>query len=175
MLSDILDAFIPEGISSKVVIMKNDISEHKGYRVDLSKNNNESDLHNVIGSTGINKSGILSSCIYINVDISGQNPCLKLISVTHNLSNDSSPNDNGVKDHSVDPPPIITYNLQGDRKPFNDWNNRDFFPIAFLSFFPMAMVAILPLNLPKFLFKHGQSGPFHIILDALLYIRSLCN
>ncbi len=42
----------------------------------------------------------------------------------------------------------------------------------FLAFSPMAMVATLPLDLPKFLFKHGRSGPSHITLDALLDIRS---
>ncbi len=104
--------FIPKGISSKVVIMENDISERKGYGVDLSKNNDENNLHHVIGSVGINESSILSGCIYTDVNKSRQNPYLKLISAIHtNFLNDSAPDDNGVEDHNVDPPPVITYNL----------------------------------------------------------------
>ncbi len=175
ILSGMPHEFIPEGISFRVVIMENDISKRKGYGVDLSKNNDENDLHHVIGFAGINKSGILSGCIYTNVNKSRQNPYLKLISAIHNLSNDSAPNDNSVKDHSVDSPPVITYNLQGDRKPLNDWDNPDFFLLHFLSFSPMVMVTILPPDLPKFLFKHGRSEPSHITLDALPDIRSLCT
>ncbi len=120
MLSGILDEFILESISSRVVIMENDISEREGYEVDLSKNNDENNLHYTIGSAGINESGILSGCIYTDVNESEQNPYLKLISAIHNLSNDSASDDNGVEDHSVDPPPVITYNLQDDRKSLND-------------------------------------------------------
>ncbi len=135
MLSGMPDEFIPEGISSRVVIIENDVSKRKGCGVDLSKNNDENDLHHVIGSAGINESGILSSCIYTNVNKSRQNPYLKLISAIHNFSNDSAPDDNGVEDHSIDLPLVITYNLQGDKKPLNDWDNPDLFPIAFFALF----------------------------------------
>ncbi len=120
ILSSMLDEFIPGDDSSRVVIIENDISKREGYGVDLSKNNDENDLHYAIGSAGINELGILSSCIYIDVNESRQNPYLKLISAIYNLSNDSTPDNNGVEDYSVDPPPVITYNLQGDRKPLND-------------------------------------------------------
>ncbi len=129
------DEFISKDILSRIVIMENDISKRKGYGIDLSKNNDENDLHHAIGFTGINKLGILSSCIYTNINESRQNLYLKLISAIHNLLNDSAPDDNGVKDHSADLPLVITYNLHGDRKPLNDWDNPDFFPIAFLALF----------------------------------------
>ncbi len=130
------DEFISKGISSRVVIMENDISKREGYGVDLSKNNNKNDLHHAIGSASINESGILSGCIYIDVNESRQNPYMKLIFAIHNLLNDSALDDNSVEGHSVNPSPVITYNLQGDRKPLNDWDNPDFFPIAFLALFP---------------------------------------
>ncbi len=68
MLSGMPHEFIPEDISSRVVIMENDISKREGYGVDLSKNNDENDLHHIIGSIGINESGILSACIYTDVN-----------------------------------------------------------------------------------------------------------
>lgn len=60
--------FISESISSRVVIIKNDISEHKGYGIDLSKNNNKNNLYLIIGSAGINKSGILNGYIYTDIN-----------------------------------------------------------------------------------------------------------
>ncbi len=100
--------------------MENDISERKGYKVDLSQNKDKNNLHHVIRSVSINKSDILSGRIYTNINESRQNPYLKLISAIHNLSNDSAPEDKGVQDHNVDPPPVIIYNLQGNRKSLNN-------------------------------------------------------
>ena len=84
MLSSILDEFISEGISSRVVIMKNNSSERKGYRANLAENTDENNLLYAIGSAGINESEILKGSIYTDVK-SRQNPYLKLISVIHNL------------------------------------------------------------------------------------------
>lgn len=120
MLSNMPDEFIPEEILSKIVIIESDISEYKGYEADLSKNNDKNDLNHTIKSVNINESGILSSGIYTDVNKSRQNPYLKLISIIHKLWNDSSLEDNSVKDHSIDPPLVITYNLYNDRKLLND-------------------------------------------------------
>lgn len=73
----------------------------------------------------------MSGCIYTDVNESRQNLYLKLISAIHNLSNDHA-----AADHDDDPPPVITYNLHGDWIPLNDWDNPDFFPIAFPALFP---------------------------------------
>ncbi len=122
--------FIPEGISTRVIIMENDSFECKGYGANLAGNNEENDLHYIIRSTGINESGILRGGIYIDVNESRQNPYLKLISVIHNLSND-----NNAEDHNDKTRPVISYNLHDDGKPLNDWDNPDFFPIAFPALF----------------------------------------
>ena len=100
--------FIPEGISSRVIVMKNDSSEREGYGANLAENNEENDLHHAIGSAGIHESGILNGCIYIDVNKSKQNPYLKLISTIHNLSND-----NGAKDYNNETRPVISYNFHG--------------------------------------------------------------
>ena len=77
-------------------------------------------------SACINKFGILSGCIYTNTNESRQNRYLKLISAIYNFSND-----NGAEDHNNEMRPVISYNLYGKRKPLNDWDNPNFFPIAF--------------------------------------------
>lgn len=68
MLSSMLDEFIFESISSRIIVIENNNSEHKGYRADLIKNNDENNLHYIIGATNINKSEILSGYIYTNVN-----------------------------------------------------------------------------------------------------------
>ncbi len=55
---------------------------------------------------------------------------MKLISTIHNLSHD-----NGAEDHNDKTRPVISYNFHGDGKPLNDWDNPDFFPIAFPALF----------------------------------------
>ncbi len=136
MLSGMPDQFISEDILSREVIIENNISERKDYGIDLSKNNNENDLHHAIGSESINELGILSGCIYTDVNESRQNPYHKSISAIHNLYNDSALDNNGVEDYCVEPPLVITYNLQDNRKSLNDWDNPNFFSIAFLALFP---------------------------------------
>ena len=90
-----LDEYIFKGILLKVVIMENSNSEHKGYGADLVENNDENDLHHAIKAAGINELGILSRCIYIDINESRPNLYLKLISAIHNLSDD-----NVTKDHN---------------------------------------------------------------------------
>ncbi|MCJ1349551.1 hypothetical protein MMC31_007792 [Peltigera leucophlebia] len=122
--------FIPKGISSRIVVIENDSSERKGYGADLVENNDENDLHHAIEAAGINESGILSACIYTDVNESRQNPYLKLISAIHNLFDD-----NDAEHHNDDSRPVISYNFHGDGKPLNDWDNPDFFPITFPTLF----------------------------------------
>ncbi len=126
-----LNEFIPEGILSRVIVMENDSSEHEGYGRNLAENNEKNNLYHAIGSVGINESGIFSGDIYTDVNESRQNPYLKLISAIHNLSND-----NDAEDHNDKTRPVINCNLHGDGKPFNDWDNLDFIPIAFPALFP---------------------------------------
>ncbi len=109
------DEFISKGISLRVIVMENDSSERKGYKTNLAENNEENNLHHVIGSADINESGILSGCIYTDINESRQNSYLKLISAIHNLSND-----NGAEDHNDETMPVISYNLHGDEKLLND-------------------------------------------------------
>ncbi len=95
--------------------MEDNSSEREGYGANLAENNEENNLHHAIGSAGINESGILSGCIYTDVNESRQNLYLKLIFAIHNLSND-----NGAEDHKNKTRPIISCNLYGDGKPLND-------------------------------------------------------
>ena len=130
LLSSMLNEFIPKSILLKVILMGNDSSEYKGYGANLAENNKENDLYYAIRSGNINKSGILSCCIYTDVNESRQISYLKLISVIHNLFNN-----NGAEDHNNKTRLVISNNLHGNGKLLNDWNNPDFFPCAFPALF----------------------------------------
>lgn len=126
MSSFIPDKFIFDNILSKVVIIKTNILEYWGHVVNLEENNEENNLHYIIGSAGINESGILSDFIYYNVNKSRQNQYFTLISAIHNFSDN-----NAVKDHNKKPRSVISYNFHDDKKVLNSWNNPDLFLIAF--------------------------------------------
>lgn len=82
MLASMPDQFIPDGIVSRIVNIDQDHSKREGYGANLETNNDLNNLHHAIGSAGINDSGILSGCIYTDVNESRQNPYLRLISAT---------------------------------------------------------------------------------------------
>lgn len=124
------DEYISKGILSRIVVIEKNSPESKCYGADLVENNDKNNLHHTIRAVSINKLRILSGCIYIDINKSRQNPYLKLISAIYNLFVD-----NAVKDHNNDLRPFISYNLHGDGKPLNDWDNLDFFPITFLALF----------------------------------------
>lgn len=115
MLSFMQDELISKDISSWVVVIDNNSSEHKDYAAHLAENNKENDLHHGIGSASINESGILNGCIYTDVNESRHNLYLKLISAIHNLFDDNAANDYHVKLRLV-----ISYYLFTDGKPLND-------------------------------------------------------
>ena len=110
--------------------MENDISEQERYSDSLTENNDENDLYHVIDSVGNNDSGILNSCIYIDVNESKQNLYLKLISPIHNFSNEN--NRTNKEDKT---PPIIIYNDHSYSKPLNNWDNPNLFPFVFPTLF----------------------------------------
>lgn len=83
------DEFISWNISSRVVIMEENSSECEGYGANLTKNNKENNLYHAIRSVNINEFGILSGCIYTDVNESRENLYLNLIPFIHNLSNDN--------------------------------------------------------------------------------------
>ena len=130
MLSSMPDEFIPKGISSRVVIMEEDSFKHEGYGANLVKNNEENDLYHAIGFVGMSELGLLSGYIYTDVNKYRQNLFLKLISAIYKLSDD-----NATENHNEKPKPAIRYNLHSDGKPLNDWDNPDFFLIAFNTIF----------------------------------------
>ena len=107
--------FILEDISSRVVIIENHISEQEEYDANLAGNNDENNLHHIIDFMRNNDSGILSSCIYTDVNESKQNLYLKLISTIHNFSNK-----HGHKDEEEETLLIIIYDDHGYSTFLND-------------------------------------------------------
>lgn len=115
ILSSMPDKYIFKGILLRLIIMEYNNSKCKSYGADLVENNNKNNLYHAIRAASINKLGIMSGCIYIDVNKSRQNPYLKLISAIYNLSDD-----NAAKDYNDNLRPVISYNFYGNRKPLND-------------------------------------------------------
>ena len=130
MLLSMPDEFISKSILLKVVVMENNNSKYKDYRANLVENNDKNNLYYIIESAGINKLRILSSCVYTDVNKFKQNPYFKLISTIYNYFYD-----NTMEDHYNNLRPIISYNLHNDRKFLNDWDDSNFFSIAFPALF----------------------------------------
>lgn len=99
----------------RIVVIENNSFKRKGYETDLVENSHENDLDYAIRAIGINELGILSDCIYTDVNKSRQNLYLKLIFAIQNLSDD-----NVAEDHNNYLGPLISYNFYNDKKPLND-------------------------------------------------------
>lgn len=80
--------FISKDFLYSLVIIAHDIWKLKGYDTNLLENNDKNDLNYSIKFANINKQGILSGCIYIDVNKSGQNMYFKLIPAISNFSNE---------------------------------------------------------------------------------------
>ena len=129
MLESMPDEFIPKGILSRIVIINQDSGEREGYGANLDSNNDENNLQHALGTAGIEDSGLLTGCIYTDVNEARQNPYIKLISAINNLQTTAT----AVDDASQ---PMLAFNLQGNRIALNDWDNAGFFPLAFPTLFP---------------------------------------
>ncbi len=130
------DEYIPEGISSRVVSMNQDSEKREGYAVDLNSSNDENDLHHVLETTEIENTGLSSGCIYTDVNEARENPYLKLISAINNFQTTPSTFENNDPVDNNASQPMLTFNLKGNRITLNDWNNANFFLLAFLTLFP---------------------------------------
>lgn len=64
MLLSILDKFILDSISLRVLDIEDDSSQYKSYEANLVTNNDKNNLHYTIEVAGINELGILSGYIY---------------------------------------------------------------------------------------------------------------
>ncbi len=59
---------MPAGISNRVLQCDEDIQEREGYVADLETGNFENDLHHAVSNARISNSGLLSGCLYTDVD-----------------------------------------------------------------------------------------------------------
>ncbi len=135
MLETMLVEFISEGISSRVVSMNQDFEEHERYAADLNTSNDENDLHHALGTVEMENTGLSSSCIYTDVNEARQSPYLKLISAINNLQTTPSTVENSDPVDNDASQPMLTFNLKGNRITLNDWDNADFFLLAFPTLF----------------------------------------
>lgn len=79
---------------------------------DLETENFENDLHYVVSNTGINDSGLLSGCLYTDVDDTWKYTIMKLVSAITNHKRKSNNKDAYTT--------ILTYKNSGRVIPLND-------------------------------------------------------
>ncbi len=120
------DEFVPRSIKDNIVLSPSNHSEHKGYTHDLSEDNLENDMHTTISDYNKSQSGLLSECIFSNIDGTHYHPILKLIFMVNNLTND-----NGEKTE-----PLIIYSANSHPTYLNDWEDEHYFTGAFPTMFP---------------------------------------
>ncbi len=68
MLETMLDEFILEGISSKVVLINQNSEEYEKYTADLNTNNDKNDLYHLLGIAEMKNTDLINGCIYTNVN-----------------------------------------------------------------------------------------------------------
>ncbi len=136
ILKTMSDESIPEGISSRIVSMNQDSKEHEGYAADLNISNNENDLYHALRTARIENTGLSSGCIYTNINEARQNPYLKLISAINNLQTTLSTIENSDLVDNDRSQLMLIFNLKGNCIALNDWDNANFFLLAFLTLFP---------------------------------------
>lgn len=88
MLSFMPDQFISNRIVIRIVIIDQNYSKYKEYKLNLEINNNKNNFHNAIKSANGNNSGNFGSCIHINMNEFEKNLFLMLISAIYNLFTD---------------------------------------------------------------------------------------
>ncbi len=119
------DEFVPKSVEDNIVLSPSDHSEYEGYTHDLSEDNLENDMHAVISDCNESQSGLLSGCVFSNIDRTHHHPVLNLISVVNNLANDNSEKTE----------PLIMYSANGHPTCLNDWEDEHYFTKAFPTLF----------------------------------------
>lgn len=77
--------FILKEISSRIVIINQDSKKREWYGANHDINNDKKILQHTLGITKIKDSGLLSDCIYININKVRQNLYIKPILAINNF------------------------------------------------------------------------------------------
>lgn len=97
--------------------------EREGYVTDLEIENFENDLHHADSNVEISDSGLLSDCLYTNVDHTWDHFTIKLVFAITNHKRKSNNKDDNI--------PIVTYKNSSRVVHLNNWENLVYF-MAFL-------------------------------------------
>ena len=71
------DEFVPRSIKDNIVLSPFDHSKHKDYMHNFSQDNLENDMHAAILDCNISQSGLLSGCVFSDIDGTYHHPILK--------------------------------------------------------------------------------------------------
>ena len=112
---------------SRVLEYDEDIQEREGYITDLEVGNFENNLYHAANNIRIGNSGLLSGCLYIDVNNTREHPTIKLVlAITSHKNRSYNDNTNS---------PIWIYENNESVTPLNNWNNPKYFRISFRTFF----------------------------------------
>ncbi len=104
------DEFVPRFVEDNIVLSLSDLSKYESYTYNLSEDNLENDIHAAISDYNELQSGLLSGCVFSDIDGTRHHPFLKLISAVNNFANDD-----GEKTES-----LIVYSANGHPTCLND-------------------------------------------------------
>ncbi len=131
-MDDWQDEFIPTSIKSCVLLYDPDSDERERYSADLNADNHENELHHSMSDAWLNDSGLLSGCLYTDIDDARDHFIMKLVSTVANYKQGAASTEN------LDLP-ILTYKNKGRLIPLNDWENPNNFTMVFPSLFPLGI------------------------------------
>lgn len=120
---------MPVGIASYVLQCKPDISKQKGYFINLEADNFKKKLYYAIDADSQNDLGCLSGGLYTDADNILEYSTTKLILTLANHK------DSNILIDPASEAQVLMYQNRGYIKPLNNWNNLDFFTIAFPTLF----------------------------------------
>lgn len=102
--------------------------ENHTANTNIESRNFKNEFHSVVNNTRLDKSDILSSCFYTDIDDMCKHSTLKFV---HTVTNYKTSKD---KNYQLNMP-IFTYQNRGHATPLNDWHNLYFFTTAFSTLF----------------------------------------
>ncbi len=123
--------FVPTNISSRVLQCDKDTKEKEGYVANLEIENFKNNLDHAVNNAEISDSGLLSGCLYTDVDDTQEHPPMKLVSAITNHKKKSNNENANI--------PILSYKNSDRVVRLNNWENPEYFTTSFPSLFPFGI------------------------------------
>ncbi len=120
---------MPVGIASNVLQYEPDLNKREDYAINLESDNFENKLHQAVDTTGLDDSGCLNGCLYMDADDARKYLTTKFVSELANHKN------SGTLINLASKAPVLSYQTKSYITPLNNWENPDYFTAAFPTLF----------------------------------------